>query len=305
MWEKQAEQISRGVQFCRTDKGIVLTGYEGEDDEVILPDQIEGEPVTGIDAYAFARSQMTMVWLPLHLKEVGRYAFYRCRELKKLILSDSLPEIGGGALTGCGVAEVEIHFREGEKSCLKSILDEIRYAIRTRLIYGEDGREQEVHVLFPEHYEEAVENTPARILVTHHHGAGGYYRQCFYDRRLDYQKYDELLFRAEAEEEPETTAELVMDRLRYPFHLEENARRDYEAYLSRHLHPAAAALLKREDEAGLRFLAGQPFWTRDAMEYALDQALEMQKTELVSLLMEEKRKKGKQCRRTRETRFQL
>lgn len=289
MWEKQEEEISRGCIFRKTDKGVILTGYEGEDEEVILPDLVEGERVTGIDAYAFARCKMTMIWLPVHLKEVGRYAFYRCRQLKKMILSDSLPEIGGGALTGCRIGQVEIHFREGEKSCLKSILDEIRYAVRARLIYGECKQEREVRVLFPEHYEEAVENTPARILVTHHHGAGGYYRQCFYDRKLDYQRYDELLFRAEAEEEPETTAELVLNRLCYPFHLEESARKAYEVYLSRHLYPAVEVLLKTDDEAGLRFLISQNFWTRDAMEYAMDQAMERKKTELFGLLMEEKR----------------
>ena len=74
--------------------------------------------------------------------------------------------------------------------------------VRGRFENYEDSGER-VRVLFPEHYEEAVENTPARLLVTHHHGAGGYYRQCFYDRELDYKKYDETFFRARAEEEPE------------------------------------------------------------------------------------------------------
>lgn len=291
MWGKQAEQVSRGFEYRRTDQGIILTGYEGVEDELILPDEIGGEPVTGIGAYAFARRELSTVWLPLHLHEIGRYAFYRCRNLRKMILSDSLPEIGGGALTGCRIAEVEIHFQEGERSCLKSILDEIRYAVRARLFYEEAGRGREVRILFPEHYEEAVENTPARLLVTHHHGAGGYYRQCFYDRRLDYAKYDELLFRTEAEEEPETASELVLNRLRYPCELSEQAREAYERYLSRHLCVAAEVLLKAEDEAGLRFLAEQKYWTREAMEHVIDRALALQKTELLSLLMEEKRKR--------------
>ena len=73
-----------------------------------------------------------------------------------------------------------------ECSALKSILDEIRFAIHARLYYDrEDGMTETADLLFPEHYEEAVENTPARILYTSHHGAGGYYRQCFYDRKLD------------------------------------------------------------------------------------------------------------------------
>ena len=71
---------------------------------------------------------------------IGRYAFYRCRNLKTLILSDSLLEIGGGAFTGCRLEAVEIHFFQGEKSCLRSIVDEIRFAVRARLFYeGEEA----------------------------------------------------------------------------------------------------------------------------------------------------------------------
>ena len=39
-------------------------------------------------------------------------------------------------------------------------------------------------LVFPEHYEEAVENTPARILFTQHHGSGNNYRQCFYNKEM-------------------------------------------------------------------------------------------------------------------------
>ncbi len=69
------------------------------------------------------------------MKEVGRYVFYRCRNLKKLILGNQLLDMGGGALTGCRLEEVEIYFREGKKSCLKSIVEEMRYQIRVSL-YG-------------------------------------------------------------------------------------------------------------------------------------------------------------------------
>ena len=134
-------------------------------------------------------------------------------------------------MTGCRLEEVEIYFREGKKSCLKSIVEETRYQIRVSL-YGYSWRccaeknstdewLREVRILFPEHYEEAVENTPARILETHHHGAGGYYRQCFYNRELDYKKYDEMFYHTVAEDTEETAVELALDRLRFPEELSE------------------------------------------------------------------------------------
>ena len=147
-----------------------------------------------------------------------------------------------------------------------------------------------MRILFPEHYEEAVENTPARILVTHHHGAGGYYRQCFYDRKLDYKKYDEIFFRAEAEEAPAVTAELSLNRLRFPFGLSESARAAYEGYMKEHLTDAVDVLFEAEDSEGIRFLLRQPYWTGEAMEHALEKAAARGETELFSFLMEEKRR---------------
>lgn len=324
MWEKSEEQLCPEVHFRRTSEGIRITGCYGTDGELVLPDEIEGEMVTEIGDYAFAQreqaqdeeiwlspcadlaadrhkicgSEVTMVWLPVKVREIGRYAFYRCRNLKKLILTDSLPEIGGGALTGCRISEAQIHFYDGRQSCLKSILDEIRYELRADLRYEDSG--ERVRVLFPEHYEEAVENTPARLLVTHHHGAGGYYRQCFYDRELDYKKYDETFFRARAEEEPETTAELVLCRLRYPHGLSREAEQIYEAYVKAHMADVAAVLIRTEDMDGLRFLMQRNDWSRESMDQAVEMAAEAKKTEMLSLLIDERHRRYSASKKTFE-----
>lgn len=139
----------------------MITEYYGNDSYVVLPDEIEGEPVTILGDYAFSRNlSVEEIWMPLELKEVGRYAFYRCRNLRKLVLGNRLLDMGGGALTGCHLEEVEIYLQDGKKSCLKSIVEEMRYQMRIYLHAPEGG--QEAKLLFPEHYEEAVENTPAR-----------------------------------------------------------------------------------------------------------------------------------------------
>ena len=80
---------------------------------------------------------VTEIRLPRGVREIGRYAFYRCRNLRKLVLSDALREIGGGALTGCRIREVEIHFANGEQSALPSILDEMRYRCLLYTSYAE------------------------------------------------------------------------------------------------------------------------------------------------------------------------
>ena len=243
----------------------MITEYYGNDSYVVLPDEIEGEPVTILGDYAFSRNlSVEEIWMPLELKEVGRYAFYRCRNLRKLVLGNRLLDMGGGALTGCHLEEVEIYLQDGKKSCLKSIVEEMRYQMRIYLHAPEGG--QEAKLLFPEHYEEAVENTPARILETHHHGAGGYYRQCFYDRELDYRKYDEMFYHTVAEDTEETAVELALNRLRFPAELSDKNRQGYEEYLKKHMTAVAKWTVKQEEVEGIRFLQRRKLWTEQSLQ---------------------------------------
>lgn len=83
-------------------------------------------------------------------------------------------QVGTGAFTGCsGLKELVIHQKKGLKSCAKEILGELWQKIDVDFLYenGEAGGKR-AHMVFPEHYDEAVENTPARILFTEYHGSG-------------------------------------------------------------------------------------------------------------------------------------
>ena len=290
--KKQDNMITPEIRHKKTAKGMMITEYSGTDSYVVLPDEIEGEAVTALDDYAFARNlEVEEIWLPEDLKEVGRYAFYRCRNLKKLVLGNQLLDMGGGALTGCHLTEVEIYFREGKRSCLKSIVEEMRYQIRVSLhgySWRYDAGEEKncTDGQMWEHYEEAVENTPARILETHHHGAGGYYRQCFYNRELDYKKYDEMFYHTMAEDTEETAAELALNRLRFPAELSEKNKTVYEAYIQEHMETVAIDLVKREDIEGIRFLEQKKLWSEAALQTGMDVAAEEKKTESLSVLMD-------------------
>ena len=225
--------------------------------------------------------------MPLELKEVGRYAFYRCRNLRKLVLGNRLLDMGGGALTGCHLEEVEIYLQDGKKSSLKSIVEEMRYQMRIYLHAPEGG--QEAKLLFPEHYEEAVENTPARILETHHHGAGGYYRQCFYDRELDYRKYDEMFYHTVAEDTEETAVELALNRLRFPAGTcQIRTDKVYEDILKKahglRWQNGSGEAEKRWKESGS--CNRRKLWTEQSLQAGMDFAAEGSKTEILSIFMD-------------------
>ena len=98
---------------------------------------------------------------------------YRCRNLKT---ADPYGQPAGyrrRAFTGCHLEEVEIHFYQGREKGLKSIVDEIRFtqSVRNFIDHRRRGGQRRIYrdgkkYYFQEHYEEAVENTPARILET-------------------------------------------------------------------------------------------------------------------------------------------
>ena len=256
---KKDNMLSKEIRYKKTEKGMMITEYYGNDSYVVLPDEIEGEPVTILEDYAFSRNlSVEEIWMPL--------------------------DMGGGALTGCHLEEVEIYLQDGKKSCLKSIVEEMRYQMRIYLHAPEGG--QEAKLLFPEHYEEAVENTPARILETHHHGAGGYYRQCFYDRELDYRKYDEMFYHTVAEDTEETAVELALNRLRFPAELSDKNRQGYEEYLKKHMTAVAKWTVKQEEVEGIRFLQRRKLWTEQSLQAGMDFAAEDSKTEILSIFMD-------------------
>jgi len=301
------------IHYRKSENGLILTGCYGVEGTILLPDEIEGVPIVEIAPYAFSEStemkddfvyisgdavfienrrrlkttDIKEVRLPFGVREIGKYAFYRCRNLKKLVLSDEILEIGGGALTGCrGIQEVEIYFKKGECSALKSILDEVRFQVHARLYMGDKVAD----ILFPEHYEEAVEDTPAKQLFTRYHGSGGDYRQCFYNRELDYKKYDALLYRAVAEDTVETVMQMSLGRLMYPYKLSVEAGEKYRDYLQKNLKEVMTLLTKQEDIEKIRFLTAEKIISEEAFLAAIECATKQGKTEILSILMDEKRK---------------
>ena len=63
--KKQDNLITAEIRYKMTAKGMMITEYYGADSCVVLPDEIEGETVTALDDYAFARNlEVEEIWLP-------------------------------------------------------------------------------------------------------------------------------------------------------------------------------------------------------------------------------------------------
>ena len=266
LWE-----VSEGLGFGREER--VLAGNDVE--EIVFPDT---------------------------LKEIGRYIFYGCGNLKKLELSDSLMQIGCGAFTGCHALEkLTVHMKQGKKSGIKEMLGEMWQRINVNFLYEyeEDGIEKsdimhrrenksEARLVFPEHYDEAVENTPASILYKEYHGSGSNYRQCFYDKELNYQEYDRLFEMAVAMDKLEVLVDMSFGRLEFPYELTGKARENYREYIRKNLGDIAEYLVKQEDMHRLEVISSQKLWTLEGIDSALDCASKRKETEVSAFLMNER-----------------
>ena len=254
------------------------------------------------EEHVLAGNDVEEIVFPHTLKEIGRYIFYGCGNLKKLEFSDSLMQIGCGAFTGCHALEkLTVHMRQGKKSGVKEMLGEMWQRIDVNFLYEyeEDGIEKsdimhrrenksEARLVFPEHYDEAVENTPARILYTEYHGSGSNYRQCFYDKELNYQEYDRLFEMAVAMDKLEVLVDMSFGRLEFPYELTGKARENYREYIRKNLEDIAEYLVKQEDMHRLEVISLQKLWTLEGIDSALDCASKRKETEVSAFLMNER-----------------
>ena len=77
--------------------GIVITGYNGNDSMVVVPEEIDGKTVTAIASGAFISRDMTTLVLSRRLIKVADGAFVDCSRLETVYFPDGLYEIGNDA----------------------------------------------------------------------------------------------------------------------------------------------------------------------------------------------------------------
>ncbi|MEH2932591.1 leucine-rich repeat protein [Candidatus Ventrimonas sp. KK005] len=221
---------------------------------VRFPEKIKDLPVTELGPYVLADSEVEEIVLPVNLKKIGAYGFYNCEKLRSLSCGSRTTDLGAGLFAGAGGVEyLDLIIFEKEKSCLKELLSELRQTLRVRMrIYDQENqkKEREVRLIFPEFYEESVENTPARILYIETHGCGHRYRYCFAGTEFQYRKYDELFPHVKVQESEELVTELALGRLAYPLGLMEDYENMYREYVTEHWKMAGQLMIQADQKGG-------------------------------------------------------
>lgn len=98
-WERKALDY---LKYTVTDAGVRINGCEKSVTAIVIPDTIEGKPVTVIDWYAFENcKQLTSVRLPDTITHISRFAFVHCISLESINMPASLYAIEQSAFQDC------------------------------------------------------------------------------------------------------------------------------------------------------------------------------------------------------------
>jgi len=81
---------------------VTITGYTGAGGAAIIPDTIDGLPVTAIGAEAFREeNELTSVTIPENVTSIGFGVFGGCRSLMSVTIGNGVSDIGDGAFRNC------------------------------------------------------------------------------------------------------------------------------------------------------------------------------------------------------------
>ncbi len=183
------------------------------------------------DLFELAGEQIEDLCLPKTLEEIGNYAFYNCKYLKKLRIGNCLKEIYGDAFMNCRrLSEIQIVSKAKEASIARSILMQLNQGVL--LTFVEEGKEEpEASLFYPEYTEMYEEIGPAHIFAMNVEGEGYRARRCFREERVDFAAYDRIFEKAKATEQVKILYKMAIFRLLYPIELAEDARIRYEGFL--------------------------------------------------------------------------
>ena len=88
--------------YKENESGITITGYVGDETELVIPGKIDGKKVTDIGAHAFQNcSSLTSITIPAGVKSIEWCAFYGCSSLTSITIPVGVKSIEDFAFYGC------------------------------------------------------------------------------------------------------------------------------------------------------------------------------------------------------------
>jgi hypothetical protein len=101
--EEESTEPPASVTYTYTvsENTVTITGYSGNETRLVIPDNIDGLPVSTIGRESFKNSVLVEVVIPDSVKKIDWFAFYGSRALTSVTIPSSVSKIEYGVFDGC------------------------------------------------------------------------------------------------------------------------------------------------------------------------------------------------------------
>lgn len=118
------------LTYQKVEDGIEITDYEGEDEEIILPEKIEDTEIVSIGEGAFGSNEsLRVVSLPEGVKRIREKAFAYCTALEQIELPPTVVYVGEGVFS-----------HDTALSCINLSEENSNYQVEDGMLLTADGK---------------------------------------------------------------------------------------------------------------------------------------------------------------------
>ena len=103
------ETPAEDFEFNDSADEIVIQKYVGKDPIVVIPDEIDGKKVVGFESAFTLNNNIVAVKIGNNVQEVAKSAFSGCKQLKYVVMGDSVKTIGGRMFAQTNLQELVLN----------------------------------------------------------------------------------------------------------------------------------------------------------------------------------------------------
>lgn len=281
------------------------------DENVMVPNEINGYPVVALGDYALAakhtensffenensieilgngfigewnNKKIKSIVLPKSIESIGNYCFMGCFNLHSLEMQDGVLRWGHSVFMNCmSICRITIN-REGyEGNCLYNICIGIDRELIVKL---NNPNNSCTKVFFPEYAETWEENTPARQFNPSMEGLGYPYHHAFKDKKIDWNLYDGIWNKAKTRGRAESLLiPISWLRICYPESLEDRYKENYMEYIKNNKKKLMDWVIKNEPAESVKKLLEIVDFTPEEIKEYSEIARENGNTSLLAILI--------------------
>ena len=241
--------------------------------------------IRAIEDYAFyGCAQLKSLKLPESVERIGKYAFYNCRKMEEINIPLAATDLNMGMFLNCDALQ---YLTFGRCRHISDLISGLNHELHLTIDFPQENGEIETcKLLIPDFQYEYIEDTPARQFHQVNYGTGHIFRQCIGNSEIDFRRYDEIFYLTKREDEAETVLILAMNRLQYPYRMQEKHKETYLNYIRDHFLWAAEYYINLNDNEKLKLFADWGLFNQENLSQVLDIAQKKGRTAILSFLMD-------------------